>query len=150
MSETANTLQQAREHSESIKNDALKIHETFEPGDTSAQGDINVVCIRRLPNSAKARKNRQLAEGDTQGSRHVLRDGAVYDADREELAALIKQATGCEVPAQYIGPVFTGEGGPSYLAHPEHGDQQFPAESVCVTTYQRNLDQEEREQRVAD
>ena len=36
------------------------------------------------------------------------------------------------------------------LIHPEHGNHGFPARAVCAVVYQRNLDAEERAQRVAD
>ena len=150
MNATATAINKAQKHSESIKNDALKRHETFEPGDVSAQGDINIVCIKTMPTSAKTRKDRQLADGNTQGSRHVLDKGDVFDADKAALASLIKDANGCEVPEIYIGPVFRGAGEPSFLSHPEHGDQEFPAGSICAVTYQRNLERDEREARVQD
>lgn len=137
---------------ERIVNDASKLHPSFEVGDVACQGDLILVRIGSLPKSAKPRSNRQLAEGTTQGSRHVLTRGEVYDADAGELATLVKQATGSQVDARYMGPVFVSPAEPTAedLTHPEHGNQGFPAGAVCAVVYQRNLDAEEQEAQVKD
>lgn len=137
---------------ETLVNDAPKLHSTFEIGDVAHQGDLIIVRIAALPQSAKPRLNRQLADGTTQGSRHILERGEVFDADREEIARLIKAATKAKVAPEYIGPVFVSPHEPTArdLNHPEHGPQGFPAGSVCAVVYQRNLDAEEREQRTRD
>ena len=137
---------------ERIANDAPKLLESFEVGDVAHQGDIIIVGISDLPRSAKPRRNRQLADGETQGSRHVLERGAVYDADPAEVARLIKAATRCDVGLQYIGPVFIGPPNPTEndLTHPEHGNLGFPAGRICAVVYQRNFDSEEMEARVQD
>jgi hypothetical protein len=137
---------------ESIINDAPKLHQTFEVGDVAHQGDLIIVAIAKLPKSAKFRGNKQLAEGTTQGSRHILERGIVYDADTKKVAALIKKATGVEVDEKFIGPVFVSPPEPTCddLTHPEHGNQGFPAGTVCAVVYQRNLDAELREARVRD
>lgn len=137
---------------ECIVNDAAKLHPTFEVGDVSHQGDLIMVSIRSLPKSAKPRKSRQLADGDTQGSRHVMTRGKVYDADASEVARLIMDATGISVEEQYIGPVFVSPARPTAddLTHPEHGNQGFPSGTICAVVVQRNLDSEERSARVAD
>lgn len=142
----------AAEHVERIVNDASKLLETFSAGDVSHQGDLIIVGIKSLPASAKPRENRQLADGNTQGSRHVLARGTVYNASPEEVAELIRQATKEWVDARYVGPVFVSPDRPSAddLTHPEHGNQGFPAGTVCAVVYQRNLDAEEREQRTRD
>ena len=140
------------EQQERIANDDSKLLETFGIGDVSHQGDITIVAIAALPESAKSRISRQLAEGDTQGSRHVLTRGDVYTASPSEVARLIKAATNCDVAEQYIGPVFVSPANPTAddLTHPEHGNQGFPAGTVCAVVYQRNLDAEEREMRTRD
>ncbi len=144
------SLETMAHHAKKMKNDELKIHDTFSPGDVTAQGDLNIVCLPKMPSSAKRRKNLQLADGNTQGSRHVLTQGLAYECDKSELRNAIKIATGCDVAEMCLGPVFTGDHNPSYVSHPEHGDQQFPADSICVVTYQRSLDAEERERLAAD
>lgn len=142
----------AGQASKRIINDDPKLHPTFEPGDVSHQGDLIIVGIHKLPASAKLRSNRQLAEGSTQGSRHVLERGDVYDCDPAQVVEAIHKANGVLVEVQYVGPVFISPEAPTAddLSHPEHGNQGFPAGAVCATVYQRNLDAEERASRVQD
>lgn len=149
---TKPTKLKTMEPQERIANDDPKMHATFETGDVSHQGDLIIVCIGKLPRSAKPRKERQLAEGNTQGSRHVLERGEIFDAKPAEVAALINEANGCTVRAEYLGPVFISHAEPTAndLTHPEHGNQGFPAGAICAVVYQRNLDAEEREQRTQD
>lgn len=141
-----------QQHPERIINDAPRLLEVFEVGDVSHQGDLSIVRIAALPKSAKPRANRQLADGNTQGSRHMLERGEVFDADPQETARLVRQATKCEIDARYVGPVFVSPEKPTAddLTHPEHGNQGFAAGSVCAVIFQRNLDSEEREQRTQD
>lgn len=137
---------------ERIANDAPKLHQSFEVGDVAHQGDLIIVGIASLPKSARQRKSRQLADGNTQGSRHVLEHGEIFDADAREVSLLIKEATRSIVETQYIGPVFVSPAAPTEddLSHPEHGNQGFPAGRICAVVYQRNLDAEERAARVQD
>lgn len=142
-------LRQLVQHAESMRNDALRVFQpgTFMPGDVSVQGDLYLVCLAKLPASCRVRFDRQLAKGMTQGSRHVLAKGQCYDAAAVEVVQAIEQATGVEVQARYVGPVFQG---PALLTHPEHGDQEWVEPCVVAVVYQRSLDAEEREQRVRD
>lgn len=138
-----------RKAPEGIMNNATRTFTDFPVGEVSHQGDIIIVSIAGVPAGAKPRKNRQLAEGNTQGSRHVLDRGEVFDCNAAEVSHAIHRATGGKgnPDAKYIGPVFKG---PAYLSHPEHGHQEFPAGATCAVVYQRNLDAEEREARVQD
>lgn len=134
---------------ESIVNNAPRefTDADFPVGSVAHQGDVILVRIASLPTSAKKRKNRQLADGTTQGSRHVLSGGECFDADAAEVVRMIKAA--CKksaVAEQYIGPVFRG----GELTHPEHGNHVYQDEMVLACVYQRNLDAEEREQRTRD
>lgn len=141
-----------RDH-EPIVNDEPKLLELFGTGTVSHQGDLIIVGITRLPKTRKLRQSLQLADGNTQGSRHILRDGIdVFDCDRAEVAKAILKSTKCTVAEQYIGPVFVSPDQPTKndLAHPEHGNQGFAACSICAVVYQRNLDAEEIEQRTRD
>lgn len=121
-------------------------HSTWSVGDCAHQGDLIFVCIAKMP-KGKRRENRQLAEGETRGSRHVLSGGEVFDTDAEAVAKTINAATGGNVAAKYIGPVFTG---PATVEHPEHQHQSFPADTVTVCVFQRNQTAEEREVRARD
>jgi len=146
-------LAAAADSREAIINDAPKLHEAFLPGDVTYQGDLILVCIAQLPTSAKRRDNRQLADGNTQGSRHILKRGDVYDAEKAEIAGLIQAATGKQIGHNYIGPVFVSPEEPTCddLWHPDHGNHGFkPAGAVVAVVYARNLDNEEMEHRVVD
>lgn len=144
---THEALGQQASHAESVRNDEAKDMTTFAAGDAMPQGDLYIVGLPRMPRNAKPRENRQLADGNTQGSRHVHENGELFDADTQELATLIGEATGAVVDRKYIGPVFRG----GSIRHPEHGDHEnYPKDVPCVVVYQRSLDREEREQRVQD
>lgn len=138
---------------ERIVNNDPKLHEDFPVGSVSHQGDLIFVRIASLPKSAKSRPNRQLADGNTQGSRHILTTNAqAFDCDANEVSQLIQKANKCDVDARYIGPVFVSPANPTEhdVTHPEHGHQGFEAGAVIACVYQRNLDAEEREQRARD
>ena len=122
-------------------------HPAWMPGDVSHQGDLILVALTVLPKSAVLRHNRQLAEGATKGSRHVLIGGTVYDADKVEARKMLKADAKLDVDERYIGPVFSGA---AIVTHPEHAHQVFPEQVCTVVVYQRNLDAEEREQRARD
>lgn len=136
---------------ESIVNDDAVTHHTFAPGDVALQGDVIFVGIARLPESAKPRKDRQLADGNTQGSRHILKGGRCYDCEAAEVVKLIAAACkGAKIDAKYVGPVFVTT---AEVTHPEHGNHRWPksaGKQIVAVVYQRNLDAEEREQRVQD
>ena len=140
------------EERERVVNDAPRLHPVFEPGDVCHQGDLIFVALGSLPKTAVRRNNRQLAEGSTPGSRHILTRGDLYDADPAEVAGLIRKANKVEVDPRYIGPVFVSPDAPTAddLTHPEHGNQGWPAGTICAVVYQRNLDAEQREARVRD
>ena len=99
----------------------------------------------------KSRSNRQLADGNTQGSRHTLRGGEVFDCDSREVSALVGDACrGVSVDEKYIGPVFRTLDGVADVVHPEHGDHYYRGDMIIATVFQRNLDAEEMERRVVD
>jgi len=146
------TQNRAVQQPEAIVNNAAKLHQTFGAGDVAHQGDLMLIGISALPRSARLRTNRQLAEGSSQGSRHVWERGEIYDADPDEVARLIQKATKCLLEHGYVGPVIVSPADPTEndLTHPEHGNQGFPAGCILAVAYQRNLDAEQREQRVLD
>lgn len=146
---TVSTKRKKRIAPEAIVNDAPRTFADFPVGTVAHQGDLMFVRIATMP-AGKPRKNRQLAEGTTQGSRHVLKGGEAFDCDPGDVAKLIGQACrGVKVDARYIGPVFrTGEG--ATVEHPEHGDHVYCGDWAIATVFQRSLDAEEREARVQD
>lgn len=136
---------------EAIVNDAPRTFTDFPVGTVAHQGDVMFVRIASLP-GGKPRTNRQLAEGTTQGSRHVLHGGEVFDCDPASVAQAIGNACpGVAIDARYIGPVFRTVEGKADVVHPEHGDHCYRGEDwVIATVFQRSLDAEEREARVQD
>jgi hypothetical protein len=121
-------------------------------GDCHAQGDLYFVRIGTMPISAKPRGNRQLADGNTQGSRHVCAIGEVFDADAGEVQGIILAATKgrVNVGLPYVGPIVRTADGRALIEHPEHGDHDYRGDVVLACVFQRSVDQEEREARVAD
>jgi hypothetical protein len=126
-----------QEQAEQIKNDETQIVGTVSTSDVIRQGDLYLISIGKLPKSAKPRKDMQLAPGATQGSRHVVLDGAnVFDAKAEDVSALIQKANGKTIPVELIGPVIQTTA-PCELDHPEHGNFILPADEVFAVVYQR-------------
>jgi hypothetical protein len=133
--------------SEQARPHAPRRHDAWCAGDKAHQGDLILVALKKLPKSAKPRKDRQMADGTTKGSQHIVIGGSVYDCDRSELAKALNSDAKMNVVEKYIGPVFAGE---CVLTHPQHQHQSFPDHACTVVVYQRNLDAEEREQQVCD
>ncbi len=136
-----------KRRAERIKNDDLRVFgPEWSVGDVSAQGDLLIVNIGQLPASATSRRDRQMADGDTMGSRHIVARGRVYDANAEQVAALIAETTKRVVESRFVGPLFTG---PALLTHPEHGDQEWAGACVNAVVYQRVWDAEQSSSRLA-
>lgn len=137
---------------ENVTNDAARVisDAMLGIGDTYPQGDIYFVRIAAMPRGAKPRHNRQLADGNTQGSRHVCEVGRVFDVDAKQVIASIKAANHVAIDARYIGPVIETDEGRALVTHPEHGDHDYQGDLVLACVFQRALDAEEREARVRD
>lgn len=138
---------------ESIINDAPRefTEADFPVGTVAHQGDLIFVRIESMPKSAKKRTNRKLADGNTQGSRHVLEVGRVFDCDASQVSAAIANVCrGVNVESQYIGPVIQTTKSKADIVHPEHGDHFYRGDMVIACVYQKNLDSEQRERRVQD
>lgn len=138
---------------EQIANDAARTFTDadFPVGSVAHQGDLIFVRLEKVPASTKTRESRQLAEGSTQGSRHILKVGDVFDCNVRDVAREIEEACGPpSVAEQYIGPVFRTCQGKADVLHPEHGNHHYRGNMTIAIVYQRNLDAEERERRVVD
>src|ERR1051326_6073699 len=143
----ATEVQNVTKNAQAIRNDDPKTFGSeWMPGDCSAQGDVNIVCIHALPKSAKPRKNRQMADGNTMGSRHIVEGGKCYDADPADVAEAIYKATGVKIDPKYIVPMFVV---PCELDHVEHGNQVWSAPCTNAIVYQRIWDQEMAQERRA-
>lgn len=140
---------EVREIAEQIKNNKPAKVGTVSQGDVIRQGDLYLVAIDSIPKNAKPTRERQLAPGTSQGSRHILvGDCEVFTMDVEQVSKLIKKALpNCDVPTALIGPVFRTIGEVT-VGHPEHGHRTLPAGECFAVVYQRDFAEEVR--RVAD
>jgi hypothetical protein len=101
-------------------------------GDVVRQGDLYLVCVENV--SGEATSNRQLAPGETQGSRHVLSG---------DCAIFIKHNCGGKYPSELVGPAFRCDGDVT-VEHPEHGHKILTAQTSWVVVYQRAFAEEIR------
>jgi hypothetical protein len=113
-------------------------------GDVVRQGDLYFICLDVLP-TGKTLKDRQLAPGTSQGSRHLATGKClVLDVDKAAMAATINRLVkGSEIPQQLVGPalVCTEE---TTITHPEHGWRTLEAGSAWATVFQRQYAEEIR------
>jgi hypothetical protein len=146
---TASKLQTTSSPIQEQTGPIVRTHQTWSPGDVAHQGDLIFVCLPSLPDASNPRINRQLVDGGTIGSRHVLVGGSLYDCSLGDIATAVAMVTKgkMQVGRQYVGPVFAG---PATVTHPQHQDQEFPADTITACVYQRNLDSDEREHRAMD
>jgi hypothetical protein len=122
---------------EAIRNDQPQnFPAAASPGDTWRQGDLYIELLAEVPAGAVpiAKPSKQLAPGETQGSRHIL----------DSLAGVTMYRLA--EPTVLDGPIVVLEKTRT-LTHPEHGDVVLPPGTYGVT-YQREYAEELR--RVAD
>lgn len=131
--EVFNTIEQ---EAEKIQNDLpQRFSEAASDGDTARQGDLYIIYCESLPKNCDIieKPNSQLAEGNTQGSRHIL-DSLVgvemYD---------ISNKTVLDGPVMKTTQERT-------ITHPEHADIILPP-GVYKIRYQRQHAEELRRQR---
>ena len=126
---------QVQRSAEEIKNGEPRTLEIVEPGDVTRQGDLYIIRLEApLPRHVRW-EGRQLALGNTQGSRHIAEgDCECYQPDRNTvnmaLHKLIPPTVGYE---HFIGPCIDAKG-PLTVAHPEHADVTLPPGTYLVTT----------------
>jgi hypothetical protein len=140
-------FRQVQAAAEKIRNDEPATIGTVSPGDVIRHGDIYIVAIPKLPTLRKSTKNRQLAPGTSQGSRHTLKgDCEIFDADKAEVIAdIAKVVKGVELHEPLIGPVFKTIGQVE-VEHPEHGNRVLPAGEFFAVVYQRSFGEEIKRQ----
>lgn len=132
-------LSRIQQQAERIKSDAKQqFPDAASIGDSWRQGDIYITRLNGVPaGSARVEKpDRQLAPGNTQGSRHCLQSLRCVKVFRVPNAGML------DGPVLDIGEANT-------ITHPEHGDVALQP-GVYGISYQRDLDAEDRERRVLD
>jgi len=112
-------------------------------GDNTRQGDLYIVFIPRdaIGASAKRTENRQLAEGNTQGSRHIMEGDVEIYTDHGITGDYIKQISNTrnDIPNDLVGPAIVFKGESNRLSHPEHGHKIIPGDLCGVVVYQSTL-----------
>jgi hypothetical protein len=132
-------FQSVRRSAEKIQSDAHETVAVVSSGDVVRQGDVYLIALDVAPKKAAAFVGRQLAPGETQGSRHFAEgDCELYRPDEAEatqiLARLIPETNG---ERQFFGPVIRAHGAVE-ITHPEHGNRTLPGDGqVYLVTYQR-------------
>ena len=109
---------------------------TMSPGQGFAQGDVGIIMLSAVPNCAEAispPEGRQVAPGNTKGSRHIVADTDKVKFFRVEDGDVLSDLA---LDAHDSG--FT-------LLHPEHADVTFP-KGIYRIVHQQN----EQRQRVLD
>lgn len=93
-------------------------------GDVVRQGDIYLTCLEKMPEGTLT-KERQLAPGNTQGSRHIV------NGDVE----MVKDVRFRSMNAVLVGPAFRCKSDVE-VTHPEHGNKILPEGTIWQVTYQ--------------
>lgn len=130
-----------------IRKSAEKMHAaetevigTASVGDVVRQGDLYLVCLEKLPGGVPM-KDRQLAPGTTQGSRHVLQGDCSLVVPNNKQG--VADAIGHDVHSELIGPAFHCDA-ECELTHPEHGNKVLPQGTNWAVVYQRAYAEEIR------
>lgn len=126
---------------EQIRNDERRVVEVMSPGDNVRQGDIYITFLDREPRVIGPHESRQLAEGNTQGSRHTVEgDCEVLQVDGAEaleiLHRLVPDSRNFE---QFVGPMIRAPKG-CEVPHPEHAHYSLPPGSHLVTIQRAHAD----------
>lgn len=108
---------------------AVRTVKNMKNGEAVRQGDIYVTRLARIP-AKKGRRlaSRQLAPGNSQGSRHC--------AEGEEVALFAPAAGATDL----TGPLIVAKKG-FRITHPEHAHFEMPA-GIYQVTYQRDFSRE--------
>jgi hypothetical protein len=129
---------------ESIKNDEHAVIATMSPGDVLRQGDCYVIALdREIPGGKPT--SRQLAPGNTQGSRHIAEgDCDVLSVpEAEAIEAINRMVPATKGQTLFVGPMIRARGSVR-IVHPEHGDRTIPGDACYLVTIQRTWAQEIR------
>lgn len=117
----AKLYQEVLQSAETIKSGAeIVFPRAASPGDYMRQGDVYITLLDKLPNSAVlvGKPSPQVAEGNTQGARHIMNSLDGVKVFKKSDASVID------------GPILDFRGISSTetrtLTHPQHGDVVMP------------------------
>lgn len=102
--------------------------EKISVGKVVRQGDIYIHCVEASHASGRLTRNRQLAIGNTQGSRHVV------DIDEGD-SVLVYEGTALPAwcgPRTFLGPLLESDER-FVITHPEHAHVSLPKGRYQVT-----------------
>lgn len=97
----------------------------IQPGQFVRQGDIYIVCVKSVNPKLKETKVRQLAMGNSQGSRHVI------EGEAEIFAPVSKTIQRTKLGEYFEGPSFRCKEHVT-ISHPEHAHISLPPGSYEV------------------
>lgn len=138
-------IEEVRESAETMHAAKPEVISTASVGDVVRQGDLYFVCLESEP-SGSPTKERQLAPGTTQGSRHVAKGKCrvLTPKRRAEVVAIINRVVkGANVQEELVGPVIRCIEAVT-IEHPEHGWRTLPADTLWATVFQRAYGEEVR------
>lgn len=149
----ARAYSEVQRSAERIKSGEPATIEVMSPGDVQRQGDIMLVRLDGpLPEIGAWPHGNQLAQGDSQGSRHLAvgKGLRVYTPGPDSaLTTLHRLVPATRRHRQLIGPAISTPDHPVTIPHPEHGHRTLPPGDYLVT-YQRTGASAEEVRRVAD
>jgi len=138
MTTAVETLQDIQEFARLNSDDSLQVVPPLKVGEYTAQGDINIWHLDKLPEGIEEVPTvAQLAPGTARGSRHCIKQADLVNVTQYKL----KDANALQ------GPIFELSG-PITIEHPEHGDQLWQHSKYIFITYQRRYSEDL--QRIAD
>lgn len=116
------------------------LNEAASIGDGVWQGDVGLELVAAVPDGCTlarrpSERDRQLAPGTTQGSRHLIRDLSTVRFYRRTDAA-----------NPLLGPCFVCKE-ETVVEHPVHGAVTIAKGHTVQVRYQREWDQEQRQER---
>lgn len=134
MNDATKVMNQMTELAKRTADDSCQTIGSLSEGEHTVQGDVIFWPLTRMPAECKAIKSpsRQLAEGDTKGSRHCIAKDAMPHC---QLFSLPR-------PNALQGPIIVSDKNIT-IEHPEHGNQVLPPGNHLVT-YQRAYAEELR------
>ena len=119
-----NSVKESAEENKEAKEQTFKI---MDVDDAVRQGDLYITRIAEVPSDAIPTKLQagQLAEGNTQGSRHIMTHDSMVNSE------IFVRAN----PDALQGPIVEAKSAWT-VTHPEHGNFNLPAGTFSVTYQQ--------------